>query len=88
MSLYHRYAYLVDDDIRDDPTYRRRILNLLPCDVYSPRHDADYRDLNWRSRSAMMMLLSRMKIHQQHSRPQTSLNKVSALLVETLLDHK
>jgi hypothetical protein len=58
--LYGKY-----DDIRHDPYYRRRILNLLPHHVFTPTHEADYRDLNWKPRYAMMMLLSRLQIKQQ-----------------------
>jgi hypothetical protein len=63
MSLYHRYAS-VDNDIRKDLFCRRRILNLLPRNVFTPAHDTDHRDLNWQSRVAMMILLSQMKIQQ------------------------
>jgi hypothetical protein len=65
MSLYDREASL-KYDIRDDPHNRRRILNLLPRHVFTPIYDTDYRDLNWKLRAAMLMLLSQMKI-QQHN---------------------
>jgi hypothetical protein len=45
---------------RKDPYYRRKILNLLPGHVFTPTHEADYRDLNWQPRFAMMMLLSQI----------------------------
>jgi ankyrin repeat protein len=61
MSLYRRRAPRIND-IRTNPDYRRRILNLLPRHVFTPRHESDYRDLNWQPRAAMMMLLSQMKI--------------------------
>jgi hypothetical protein len=64
MSLYDHDAY-VDNDIRDDPHYRRRILNLLPIDVFTSSHDADYRDLNWQPRTTMILLLSQIKIQQK-----------------------
>jgi hypothetical protein len=67
MSLYNLTSKsYVKDDIRDDPSYRRRILNLLPRHVFTPTHEADSRDLNWQPRYAMMMLLS--QIQQQLSR--------------------
>jgi hypothetical protein len=44
MSLCDRYAFL-QYDIRDDPYYRRRLLNMLPRKVLTPRHEADNRDL-------------------------------------------
>jgi hypothetical protein len=65
MSLYRRRASNIND-IRTNPDYRRQILNLLPRHVFTPRHELDYRDLNWQPRAAMMMLLSQMKI-QQHT---------------------
>jgi ankyrin repeat protein len=64
MSVYDREIYC-NDDIRDDPYYRRRILNLLPHHVFTPTHETDYRDLNWQPRAVMMILLSQIKI--QHS---------------------
>jgi hypothetical protein len=63
MSLYRPRASKIND-IRTNPDYRRRILNLLPRHVFTPRHELDYRDLNWQPRAAMMMLLSQMKIQQ------------------------
>jgi hypothetical protein len=66
MSLYHHYRYIsAKIDYVNYSTYRRRILNLLPRRVFTPTHDADYRNLNWQPRAAMIMLLSQMKI-QQH----------------------
>jgi hypothetical protein len=68
MKLYGQYApiYKVrDEDIRGDPDCRRRILNLLPRHIFTPTHESDFRDLNWQPRSAMMMLLSQMKIQQR-----------------------
>jgi hypothetical protein len=79
MSLYDHQAY-IQDDIRLKPYYRRRILNLLPRHIFTPKHDADYRDLNWQPRAAMVMLLSQI---QQQSRQHGS---YVALLVESLLD--
>jgi ankyrin repeat protein len=64
MSVYDRDTY-AEDDIRAEPDYRRRILNLLPRHVFTLTHDVDYRDLNWKPRAAMMMLLSQILI--QHS---------------------
>jgi hypothetical protein len=59
---------VIEYDIRDDPYYRRRILdNLLPHHVFTPTHESDYRDLNWQPRAAMIMLLSQMKIQQCNS---------------------
>jgi ankyrin repeat protein len=66
MGLYDRDNYLLND-IREEPTYRRRILRLLPRHVFTPTHESDYRDLNWQSRAAMMMLLSKVKIQQLQS---------------------
>jgi hypothetical protein len=66
MSLYEikrNWEYKMD--IRYDPIYRRRILNLLLRHLFTPKHESEYRDLNWQSRVAMMMLLSQMKIQQQ-----------------------
>jgi ankyrin repeat protein len=48
--------------IRSNPDYRRRILHLLPRHVFTPTNEFDYRDLNWKPRSAMMMFLSQMKM--------------------------
>jgi hypothetical protein len=62
MSLYHYPNSVFRYDMRKDPHYRRRILNLLPRHVFTPTHELDYRDLNWHPRAAMMMLLSRMKV--------------------------
>jgi ankyrin repeat protein len=73
MSLY-RY-HRVGDDIRDDPYYRRRILNLLPRHIFTPILDADYRDLNWQPRTTMMMLLSQMKRLQSRKQLGSSLNR-------------
>jgi hypothetical protein len=61
MSLYDR-QHDIEGDIRHDPTYRRRILNLLPRHVFSLTQKADYCYLNWEPRAAMMMLLSKIKI--------------------------
>jgi hypothetical protein len=61
----HEIDYLrYKDDARADPHFRRQLLNLLPHDFVKslPTHDADYRDLNWQPRAAMMMLLSQIKI--------------------------
>jgi hypothetical protein len=61
-SLYDRHIN-VYNDIKDDPYYRRQILNLLARCVFTPTHHTDYCHLNWQPRSAMMMLLSQMKIN-------------------------
>jgi hypothetical protein len=63
MSLYN-YDSQQEADIRADPLYRRRILHLLPRQVFTPTHDADYRDLNRKPRTAMIMFLLQMKIQQ------------------------
>jgi hypothetical protein len=63
MSLYDPHDAL-KGGIRKNPYYRRKILNLLPRHVFTPIHDADYRDLNWQPRAAMMLLLSQLKIRQ------------------------
>jgi ankyrin repeat protein len=63
LSLYDRSSYIIDD-IRADPFYRRGILNLLPRHVFTSTHESDYRDLNWQSRAAIMMLFSQIKIQQ------------------------
>jgi hypothetical protein len=60
MGLYDHRTFLQFDK-RKDPTYRRRILHLLPRHVFTPTHDADSRDLNWKPRSALVMLLTQMK---------------------------
>jgi ankyrin repeat protein len=65
MKLYQYRYSAVEYDIRDDLYYRRRILNLLPRHVFTPTHEADYRNRNWHPRSSVMMLLSRMKIKIQ-----------------------
>jgi hypothetical protein len=63
MSLYQYDSLNGNNDIRSYPYYRRRILNdLLPHRVLTPKHDSDYRELNWQPRAAMMMLLSQMKL--------------------------
>jgi hypothetical protein len=49
MTLYdrHKFAYIyIRNDIRADPCYRHRILNLLPRHVFTPTH---HEDLNWQS---------------------------------------
>jgi hypothetical protein len=63
MSLYRPRASNIND-IRTNPDYRRRILNLLPRHVFTHQHESDYRGLNWQPRAAMMMLLSQMEIQQ------------------------
>jgi hypothetical protein len=68
-------------DIIHDPYHRLPIFNLLPRHVFTPRHELDYRYLNWQPRAAMMMLLSQMKIQQQTS----SLSHVGKL-DESLID--
>jgi hypothetical protein len=69
MSLYDRDTF-VGDDLRFESTYRRRILNLLPRHVFTPRHESDYRDMNQQPRAAMMMLLSQIKVQQQFRKQQ------------------
>jgi hypothetical protein len=84
MSLYrHNYAR---NEIRADPYYRRRILYLLPRHVFTPVHDADYRDLNWHPRAVMMMLLSQMKIQsrQQQQISPSNGNAVDSLLAQPI----
>jgi hypothetical protein len=65
VSLYNLYPYFRFNDIRMNPYYRRRILQLLPRHVFTPLHDEDYQDLNWQPRAAMITLLSQIKIQQQ-----------------------
>jgi ankyrin repeat protein len=77
MSLYRRRASKIND-IRTNPDYRRQILNLLPRHVFTPRHELDYRDLNWQPRATMMMLLSQMKI-QQHTSSYRNMVATAAL---------
>jgi hypothetical protein len=64
LSIHNGHIY-AKSDIRSDPPYRRRILNLLPRHVFTRRHYADYRKLNWKPRAVMMTLLSRIEV--QHS---------------------
>jgi ankyrin repeat protein len=71
-------------DIRKHPTPRRRILNLLPRHVFTATHDADYRDLNWQPRAAVIMLLSQMKLQQQSRHKHQALSS-NSFLVESLL---
>jgi hypothetical protein len=78
MGLYSRENDM-RQDVRDDLNFRRKILNLLPRHVFTPIHDADYRDLNWQPRAATMMLMSQIKI--QSSRHV----KINAYLLELLL---
>jgi hypothetical protein len=87
MSLYDRQSYRVGD-IRADHSCRRRILSLLPRHVFTQIHVADYRDLNWQPRAAMMMLSSqiKIKIQQQRRRQQGASDTVAARLLESLLD--
>jgi hypothetical protein len=61
------YDYHTRNDVRANPYYRRKILNLLPRHVFTTTHETDYRDLNWQPRAAAIMLLSqmRMKVQQQ-----------------------
>jgi hypothetical protein len=59
MSLYD-YDDVTENDIRKNPYHRRRIMHLLPRQVFTPTHDADYRDLNWQPRAAIMILLSQI----------------------------
>jgi ankyrin repeat protein len=68
MSLYNHSLH-IKHDIRLDPCYRRRLLNLLPREFFTPTHAADYRNLHWQSRAAMMILLLQINI-QQHNRQQ------------------
>jgi hypothetical protein len=60
MSLYDRQTY-VPDEILDNPYYRRRILHLLPRNVFTPTHESDFHDLNWTPRAAMILLLSQIR---------------------------
>jgi hypothetical protein len=62
-GVYDRnnYRYLFRD-IRENPLYRRRILHMLLCHVFTPTHESDHRDLNWQSRETMVMLLLQMKM--------------------------
>jgi hypothetical protein len=83
MSFYNRHLYC-EDDIRADPYCRRRILNLLPRHTFTSNHEVDYRDLNWRSRAAMMTLLSQTQIQQQ-SRNQGTSSNVVEILFKSLL---
>jgi ankyrin repeat protein len=64
-ELYSQGHLFIGSDIRDDPYYRRLILNLLPRHVFTSTHDADYRDLNWQPRAAMMALFSKIKRQPQ-----------------------
>jgi hypothetical protein len=64
---------------RKHPRYRRRVLNLLQRHVFTPKHESDYRDLNWQPRAAMMMFLSQI----QQSRQQQG--NAALVLVESLL---
>jgi hypothetical protein len=61
MSFYDHLTY-AEDDIREDDDNRRRILHLLPRHVFTPKHESDYRDLNWKAREAMIMLLLQINI--------------------------
>jgi hypothetical protein len=54
-------------NITKDAYGLRRILNVLPRHVFTPIHESDYRDLNWRPRAAMVRLLSQI---QQRSKLQ------------------
>jgi ankyrin repeat protein len=68
MSLYNYHRDASGEDIRQDPYYRRKILNLLPRHVFSwtMRHDAESRALNWQPRAAMISLLCQS--HKQSRR--------------------
>jgi hypothetical protein len=66
-SFYDYLTYLREGDVRADPCIRRRILNLLPRHTFTPTHETDYHDLNWRPRSAIMKLLLQIKIQRQQS---------------------
>jgi hypothetical protein len=70
-SLYDRHRNL-PNDIRDNIYFRRRVLHLLPRHVFTATHDADYRDLNWQSRAATIMLLLQTKSQQQSRQRQQS----------------
>jgi hypothetical protein len=83
MSLYSSYPN-VKDDIRLNPPYRRRILNLLPRHVFTPTHESDYRDLNWQPRSAMMILLSQMQI--QHPQGSNSAQSLGVMVDDGTID--
>jgi hypothetical protein len=94
MSLYQYPVKATAYDRRKDPGFRRRVLNLLPRHVFTPTHCADYRDLNWQPRAAMMMLVSQIKLQQQSRQQQqgsslrTGRNgNTIAILAESLL-HK
>jgi hypothetical protein len=58
-SLYDRGSN--EDDLRHNPYFRRRILSLLPRHVFSPIHDADFAELNWQPRGAMLLFLSQIR---------------------------
>jgi hypothetical protein len=63
-TAIYDYGSFIKEDIRKNPRYRRKILSLLPRHVFSRMHEADYADLNWRPRSAMLQLL--LQINKQN----------------------
>jgi hypothetical protein len=65
LNWFEREKHPTFAKIRTNPDIRRRILHLLPHNVFDPTRVAYYRDLNWQHRSAMMMFLSQKKIQQQ-----------------------
>jgi hypothetical protein len=83
MMLYDHHVSR-DGIITVDPYIRRKVLNnLLPRQVFTPTHDADYQDLNWQPRYAMMMFLSQIKILQQRL---SNKNAVVAMMMGSLID--
>jgi hypothetical protein len=72
LSFYYEYVYEYCE-ITKHSHFRRKILNLLPSTLFTLKHDTDYRDLNWQSRAAMIMLLLQIKIQRQSNRSKATM---------------
>jgi hypothetical protein len=78
MSLYQPYNN-IRDDIRKNPTFRRKVLTELlrcPSKFCFSTHEADYRELNWQPRAAMITLLSQMKTQQRGLSSDMNMNAI------------
>jgi hypothetical protein len=78
MSMYNRDLY---SDISEYPYYRRKTLSLLPHETLNRILDADFRNLNWQPRAAMMMLLSRIRQLNRRSK-ETLVERLRSMIVQ------
>jgi hypothetical protein len=81
MCLYNDHDIRFYNAVRVSPYCRRKILSLLPRLIFTPRHDTDYRDLNWKYRGVITMLLS--QIRRQNKRLKVTLvERIRLMLVQ------